>query len=151
MSLMSWAKPFLISTNLTFSGCDSGWKLLKHTNKCYRLFATPKTTWHEAVKVCQSGSKHPSSRLVSIPDRTTNEFLRTLVNDWTWTGGHQDSSGTWVWLGGSRITYFNWHRGEPNNAGANEDYLIFNYGGQGLWSDDPPSKFKRSALCQYDL
>ena len=93
--------------------------------------------------------------LVSIPDQQTNKFLLKLVTSvdptWTWTGGHQDSNDEWRWLDGSKVTYFNWAKGEPNNAGKGEDYLVFNYGGtDGLWSDDPSTKFKRSSLCQYD-
>ena len=92
--------------------------------------------------------------LVSIPDQQTNKFLLKLVTSvdptWTWTGGHQDSNDDWVWLDGSKVTYFNWYLGEPNDAGSDEDYLIFNYGLNGLWSDDSPSKFQRHSLCQYD-
>ena len=95
--------------------------------------------------------------LASIPDQATNDFLLNLVlsinpeGDWTWTGGHQDSNDQWVWLDGSKITYFNWAEGEPNDAGTDEDYLIFNYGGLfGVWSDDTPVKFRRSSFCQYD-
>ena len=131
-------------------GCASGWKYFKHTHKCYRFFIT-KTNWHEAVKVCQSASSRPSS-LVSIPDNKTNTFLFPLAtNYWTWTGGHQDSNNTWIWLDGSKVTWFNWAKGEPNNAGKNEDYLVFNYDGAGRWSDDPSSKHKRGSLCQYDM
>jgi len=132
------------------SGCAPGWIFFRHTKKCYRVLPS-KNTWYEAVKDCKSASLRPSS-LVSITDKTTNNFLHSLAKDDEeyWTGGHQDSSHSWIWLDESKLTYFNWHIGEPNNAGASEDYLIFNYGGKGLWSDDPPSKFKRASLCQYD-
>ena len=129
-------------------GCASGWKYFRHTQKCYRFFPT-KSNWQDAVYFCQSASSRPSS-LVSIPDNKTNTFLHSLTTDWTWTGGHQDSSDTWIWLDESKVTWFNWFQGEPNNACENEDYLIFNYGGAGRWSDDPPSKIKRGSLCQYE-
>ena len=152
-------KPSLILKEVCLDlDCDSGWTIFKNpitnTHKCYR-YVTRKTDRNDAVKVCESESHHSSSMLVSIPDQETNSFLLELVTsvkaDWTWTGGHQDSNDEWVWLDGSKVTYFNWASGEPNDAGANEDYLIFNYGGtNGVWSDDTPTKFQRPSLCQYD-
>ena len=134
--------------------CDPGWKFFKNSNtntsKCYR-YVTRKTDWADAVKVCESESEHSSSMLASIPDQATNEFLYELVAsvnyEWTWTGGHQDSNAEWVWLDGSKIYWFNWFKGEPNDAGTN--CLVFNYDG-GFWADDSPTKFQRPLLCQYD-
>lgn len=43
--------------------------------------------------------------------------------------------GTFVWDDGWTGTFTYWNGGEPNNAGANEDYTLFNWGSNGAWND----------------
>jgi hypothetical protein len=48
------------------------------------------------------------------------------------------SEGTFRWVDGSPVTYTNWASGEPNNAGANENFVAMYYPGfnqPGKWND----------------
>ena len=129
--------------------CDSGWKLFALTGKCYKYLST-KCTRTEAIKYCQSSNTNPTSTLVSIPDKGTNDFLTTLTKVNAWTGGFKNSKGVWGWTDGSPWTWWNWKSGEPNNAGGHEDFIEINFGSTGLWNDDPDVKFRKGALCQYN-
>ena len=70
-----------------------------HTKRCYRYYTTMKN-WQDALNFCKSETTNPSADLVSIPDKTTNDFLlNTMTNTqfWTeiWTGGYIQN-GQWV-------------------------------------------------------
>ena len=63
-----------------------------------------------------------------------------------WMGLYQDRnasdysepSGGWYWVNGNKLGdgYTNWHDGEPNDSGGNEDYGQFNFGDFGIeWND----------------
>ena len=38
-----------------------------------------------------------------------------------WTGLKKSIDGSFVWIDGTRSTYFVWHSGEPNNANGGEN------------------------------
>ena len=104
----------------------------------------------DALNLCLTASKNPTSTLASIPDNVTNIFLTMLTKKPSWVGGYQDSSGQWVWTDESDWTgYENWKSGEPNNALRFEDYLGINFKGIGLWNDYEPL-VKLGSICQYD-
>ena len=143
--------------NFFFSiGCPVGWQ--KYDEKCLKYFPTQKT-WKEASESCKKISSRPSY-LVSVPDAATNKFILTKVATAdqdkvgrVWTGGHQNSAGTWVWSDGSGWSYADWYPGEPNNAGGDEDYLeiiTLNYPTakyKGKWNDHRNSH-KAAYICQ---
>ena len=130
--------------------CDSGWTLFDHTGKCYKYLST-KTDRNEGFSSCQSSHINPTTTLVSIPDKATNDFLTTLTKENAWTGGHRKADGLWGWTDGSLWTFSNWNPGEPNNHGGNEDFVEFQ--STGFWNDGslhPDVKYARGSLCQYD-
>ena len=140
---------------ISILGCPVGWH--KYDEKCLKYFQTQKT-WKEASESCKKISSR--SDLVSVPDAATNEFILTKVATAdqdkvgrVWTGGHQNSAGTWVWSDGSRWSYADWYPGEPNNAGGDEDYLeiiTLNYPTakyKGKWNDHRNSH-KAAYICQ---
>ncbi|KAG5865877.1 hypothetical protein JTB14_034854 [Gonioctena quinquepunctata] len=56
-----------------------------------------------------------------------------------WTSGKKLShGGSWNWLDGKPITYFNWHQGEPNGYEETESGMeVFIVGGEVQWNDKP--------------
>jgi len=107
-----------------------------------RLYArTDSKTWvaaeADAVKV--------GAHLVTIDNVNENNFLRGApYYGNAWIGiNDQTTEGTWVWAAGDggywqsgdpgSTSYVNWNAGEPNNAGAGEDYAQIR--GDGLWND----------------
>ena len=131
--------------------CINEWTYFAHTKRCYRYYTTMKD-WQGALNFCKSETaKWMDANLVSIPDKTTNDFLlNTMTNTefWTeiWTGG-SIQNGQWVWSDGSEWTgWTNWSNGNP--SGGSEDHLEF-YGQTGQWNDGQQS-YQRRILCQYD-
>ena len=109
-----------------------------------------KTNRTEALRYCQSSNINPTSTLVSIPDKTTNDFLTTLTKEPSWTGGYKNSEGDLGWTDGSPWTFTNWAPGEPNDFGGVEDFVEINSPKIGLWNDNTDASFPRAALCQYN-
>ena len=67
--LLSFTKSYLGSR------CDSGWMLFAHTQKMLQVFIYK---IHLDQQIRQSSNTNPTSTLASIPDKTTNDFLRTI-------------------------------------------------------------------------
>ena len=99
----------------------------------------------EATKTCQENN--PSASLVSIHDKTTNDFLNTLTNVRTWTGGYLNSKRQWCWTDGSAWDYTNWYPKQPDNWKGVEDVLQILENNRG-WNDESKSR-KCGSLCQY--
>ena len=89
-------------------------------------------TWHEARKKCEE----MGGRLAVVPDDTTWTFVKSLGGGrQLWLGASDEQTeGTWQWMDGTPVTFHPWGRGEPNNTGGKEDYLIA-YSSSGLWND----------------
>ena len=134
-------------TTTTTTKCDSGWMPFHQTGKCYRYFNN-KTSWTSSLHLCSNSTKNPTATLASIPNQATNNFLSTLTEAETWTGGYQKASGEWAWTDGSAWTYSSWHRLQPDGQ-IGEDFLETNWAGDGLWNDEPGNK-PHGFLCQYD-
>lgn len=100
------------------------------------LFASPiynadTDHWYEAIVAnddwYQAEAKAVSSggHLVAINNATENIWIvqnfGSYLNCWI---GFTDvaQEGIWVWISGEPVTYTNWHVGEPNNSGGNEDW-----------------------------
>ncbi len=140
------------TTTSTPEACEPEWTYFEHTEMCYRYYWTMKN-WIDSLAFCKSETTNPSANLVSIPDKTTNDFLlnsmtNTEFNTEVWTGGFKEN-GHWVWSDGSQWTgWTNWASGNP--SGGNENHLEF-YGqrGNGKWNDGN-YEYQRWILCQYN-
>ena len=127
--------------------CKPGSKYFSHRNKCIKA-VTRDETWPRARSLCQR--EGPGGELVSIPDRQTNEFLRTYLltfaTEGHWHIGGCKNNGRWEWTDRTAWWYANWNYGEPNNLGGHENYAEFYP--KGTWND------VRSrggwSVCQYN-
>ena len=72
-----------------FFQCLPSWTFSDQTEKCFK-YNDNKTSWKDASKACQNELTKPTANLVSIPDKTTNDFLLTLTTKNVWIGGYQD-------------------------------------------------------------
>ena len=63
-----------------------------------------------------------------------------------WTSGNDISlEGQWVWAStGYGFTFFDWHGGQPDNYGNNEDVMEF----RGLAWNDVPDGMPLLPLCE---
>jgi len=76
-------------------------------------------------------------------DRNANDYSEP-GGGWYWVDG--------VKLGSSERPYTNWHAGEPNNAGGNEDYAQFNrFIGGFTWNDMQVGNTQSYALFEFSL
>ena len=106
----------------------AGW--VEFDGHYYRL-ATTDQTWTDASAEASSLGGY----LVAINTAPEQDFLETtfLVGSLdaraVWMGATDSASeGTFVWSSGESFGgYLNWHPGEPNDAGAGEDYGCMNW------------------------
>ncbi|MEX1998030.1 MAG: DUF4214 domain-containing protein [Candidatus Andersenbacteria bacterium] len=122
----------------------------------YRLIVQP-TTWTAAESTATVLGGH----VVTVNDVAENEFVAELIrsvfgsNELAWIGlSDVASEGTFVWSSEEEADYRNFAAGEPNDAGAREDYVLtnwvakppFNFFPAGSWNDHP--NFSRDANGQ---
>ena len=142
---------FKVKTHVLLE-CDSGWKKFNLTGKCYK-YSPLKTDRTEALRYCDAANVNPSTTLVSISNRETNDFLLILTRERTWIGGFRTDIEVveWAWTAGTQWTFENWGPGEPNNDGGEEDFVQINYPSVGEWNDSIDGNDEMwGALCQYD-
>ena len=101
-------------------------------------------TWPEAKEAAENISLNGVSRhLATITSREENDWVvenTDFGSGQLWIGGFQTTpnggpESDWQWVTGESWSYTNWNEGEPNDAGYDEIYLMFD-GGGGTWNDD---------------
>ena len=92
----------------------------------------------QPASVQAATSAQTGADLVSIRCGAQQNAVASLpITSGTWIGGTDAANeGTWVLPDGNAMTYFNWYTGEPNNAGGDEDCIVFD-GSSGVWWDGP--------------
>ena len=81
--------------------------------------------------------------LLTINDASENSWADSTADTYStqkWWIGLNDraSEGSFRWASGESVTYTNWHPGEPNNSGGNEDCTQFNrFHPSQTWNDEP--------------
>ncbi len=118
----------------------------------------PSQSWDSAEALAVSLGGH----LVSVNSQAEQNFLTaTFLPSLTanpdeifWIGANDTAvEGTFVWSSGEPFTYSNWHPGEPNNNGGNENYAVMNvhfgaFGSsvKGTWNDTNPNTTYRGLV-----
>lgn len=101
-----------------------------HTYFLSNVKATPEAAHANAIAA--------GGHLATISDAAENSFISGFIADFMWIGAtDRDVEGQWGWITNEPYTYTNWANGEPNNAGAGEDWAVINWGGVNnpSWND----------------
>jgi len=156
--MLLWYSLFLLAPDLVqVEGCDSGWTQNRATGSCYKILYPDIMTWDVAKSRCAG----LGAELVSIRSNQENEFVEGLVMPLVesnkmrkfWMGGQKSGSG-WKWTDGSEVTYFGWHRRQPNNYGGNQNCLMMSsrrYRGRKWyfgWDDQGCEIASWTAICK---
>ena len=111
--------------------------------------------WEEAYSFCRKSSGNRAT-LASIGSSAENSFVTSLLHGVhsSWLGGTYLRTNRWAWIDGNNWNeYNNWRRGEPNNAGGNNQYRreekIMIYGGLGTWNDLSSKRIIGGFVCEY--
>lgn len=103
------------------------------------MFCTSGASWSAGSSVCNSHGYE----LLTVNDSSENAWADSTADGYStqkWWIGLNDRAreGTFVWASGESVTFTNWHSGEPNNGGGNEDCTQFNrFHPSQTWNDEP--------------
>ncbi|XP_077980176.1 C-type mannose receptor 2-like [Glandiceps talaboti] len=118
------------------TGCKAGWESFK--DHCYFVSTAATHRYAKAQKACEKTDSH----LVIINNAGEQSFIEGLLIELThnvWIGLNDiQKEGKWKWEDGSKLSkkkYSNWHTGEPNNGGGNEDCAHININENYEWND----------------
>ena len=83
--------------------------------------------------------------LTTVDDQAEHDWITANFHNFQgvdidlWIGFNDaQTEGAWVWADGSAVGFTNWDLGEPNNAGAGEDYACMRKNNaNALWNDLP--------------
>lgn len=127
----------LVSPEVTMvcGDCPPLW--FSFRNRCYRYVSTP-MTWADAELHCVS----QKANLVSIHSQAENNFVQSLIQIFnhqqglTWIGlSDAQKEGGWMWSDGCPVNFLYWARGQPDNAGGNENCGETNWGTERKWNE----------------
>ncbi len=104
------------------------------------MFCQSLENWRNARTECNSYGYE----LATINDAAEDSWINAVADSYSlqkWWFGLNDRAveGTFVWASGQTSTYRNWHAGEPNDSGANEDCAQLNRFTDNSWNDEPCS------------
>ena len=122
----------------------------------HRYLAFSATTWTSSEAFAVAAGSH----LVTIDDQAENDWVQAnfgvlfgvVRRIWIgFTDADMVVEGQFVWTSGAAVGFTNWNTGEPNNAGAGEDFAEF-LGSNGRWNDlpDSPAGLVHIALIEFE-
>ena len=103
------------------------------------MFCTTAASWPSGSANCNTYGYE----LLTINDASENSWADSTADTYStqkWWIGLNDraSEGSFRWASGESVSYTNWHPGEPNNSGGNEDCTQFNrFHPSQTWNDEP--------------
>ena len=87
--------------------------------KWYHVYPA-KMDWKNAKQKCES----LGGRLAIAPDKVTWTFISTLTNSLVWIGATEERMpGEWIWVDGSKVTFFDWGPDQPNNKTGKDHFM----------------------------
>ena len=104
----------------------------------------------QAILACEAAN--PKAHLVSIPDKTTNDFVLSIVKVRSLIGLSKVSK-EWVWADGTKASYTNWIPKEPSGDGPSVEIVRNVWKGvPGQWNDIPvdETNYVKGYVCQYN-
>ncbi|OWF37287.1 uncharacterized protein LOC110440368 [Mizuhopecten yessoensis] len=146
------------------SSCPAGSHLYhggsnSSTNACYMVHVIP-ATWYDAAKACkeEAGNAH----LVSINSVEEQTYLINLINadqglkavgqNGFYTSGNDERvEGRFEWTDQGAhlpVTYTDWHPGQPNNVGGDQDCLLMQYADNNYEWGDVACNEKHPFICE---
>ncbi len=111
-----------------------------------------------AMKKAESMGGH----LVRIQGPDEQQFVAKLANSGRlsnyWIDGSDElSEGRWLFSDGTRMKFFYWYRGEPNNVGLSEHYIVIQRNEDWRWNDSVlrgdaniRAHHPRGFICEWD-
>jgi hypothetical protein len=111
-----------------------------------------------AMKKAESTGGH----LVRIQGPDEQQFVAKLANSGRlsnyWIDGSDElSEGRWLFSDGTRMKFFYWYRGEPNNVGLSEHYIVIQRNEDWRWNDSVlrgdaniRAHHPRGFICEWD-
>ena len=136
------------TASLTMTACSAGFGIVapspytvyyKESSYCqllyYSGYSSSYVNWYDANTACGQLS---GGTLATVDNADVNALV-TGVSGGTsaWIGLYDTSSErTWAWADGTPYSYNSWGTIEPNNwLGQDEDCVMTNWAGDGLWND----------------
>ena len=103
----------------------------------------------QAILKCEAANA--KAHLAVIPDKTTNDFVRSIVKERSLIGLSKVSN-EWRWADGTKATYTNWIPREPSGDGPSVE-IVRNVwrGTKGQWNDIrvDSTLYVKGYVCQY--
>ncbi|CAJ0601826.1 unnamed protein product [Cylicocyclus nassatus] len=125
-SILPSLPSFNRSNTVQYGYCESGWTYFNETDACYKNFFS--ATFHEAESLCTDSKGH----LTSIHSHAENSFVAELSRmrikmstnkQGIWIGLVRSDylnskwKDNWMWTDGTKVNFFAWGPGAPNNWG----------------------------------
>ena len=104
----------------------------------------------QAILACEAANA--KAHLAVIPDKTTNDFVLSIVKERSLIGLSKVSN-EWRWADGTKASYTNWIPNEPSGDGPSvaivRDVWL---GVPGQWNDIPvdETNWVKGYVCQYN-
>ncbi|XP_069133136.1 perlucin-like protein [Argopecten irradians] len=133
-------------------GCERGW--VPYCSHCY-FFSTDKQSWYQAAFTCAA----KGGTLVAFNTRAEmywvkNYAKRRCNTDW-WLGGNDiRNERSWVWQAYNTPVNrdcVDWDRGQPDNAGGNQDCMLLWARRDFRWDDQNCASLKNYICEKYTL
>ena len=134
----------------------NGWAYNPNTKKCYKnvrkriLFTEARRECKMIARKNARGALITKVDLASVHNAQENNFLDGLMGPTrsAWLGAILFPNKQWGWTDGSEWDYTNWIKGEPNNVGNQEDFVMMAWNGE--WNDIPSrGQGLEGYICQY--
>jgi hypothetical protein len=120
MQLIVFSLVLLISSS-ALAICPDGW-IDGESFGCYLLETTNELSWDDAFNKC----KDQDAQLAEVYNKEMNDFILSIIVDWTCMGGtDQYSEGEWRWAtSGKEVVFEDWAGSEPD-GGTAENNMFF--------------------------